>query len=93
MSDRLLTPDEWIQNQDLRPCDGCGGPLGPCFHVIDEALAVVDPERANQHLGLAQMFGHRPGSEALANAMGPGAVFKVATESRCRRFLCQGCKR
>lgn len=89
MSDR----EEWIRNEDLRPCDGCQGPLGPCFYVVDEALAVVDPERANMHLGLAQMLGGSPAGEAVANAMGPGAVFRVEPESRCRRFLCQACKR
>ena len=85
--------EEWIQNEDLRPCDCCGCALGPCFYVVDEALAVVDPERANMHLGLTQMWGHRPGSEALANTMGPGAVFKVSEESRTRRFICQACTR
>lgn len=83
-----MSRDTYIENERLRPCDECGGPLGPCFVVRTEQLAVIDPERAQQHMGLAMMFG---GNEHLANVMGSGAVFKLNEESIDDQFLCQRC--
>ena len=85
-------PDRYIGNRDLRPCDGCGGALGPCFTVRTDRLAVMDHERANQHLGLTQMLGGTPVAEMVADALGPGAVYRLAEDS-IERFLCQGCTR
>ena len=84
---------EWIDNRDLRPCQQCKGPLGPAFIVREDRLAVVDPERATQHMGLTTMFalGGEQAAEQVANALGPGAVFKLDSQYRVKRFLCQKC--
>lgn len=57
---------------ELKPCAGCGGPLlvkhiGQ-WYVVRSSMAILNPQAANQTLGLAQFF---QGSMALAEAFSP----------------------
>lgn len=85
--------DQYIPNNELRPCAECNGPLGPCFFVVDTSIAVVDPERASMHLGLVAIYGGQPGAEAIANAMGSGACYRIDSETKTRKFVCPRCHR
>ena len=78
----------WLSNEKLRPCNRCKGPLGPSFLIHTTRLAVIDPQRAHQHMGLAMMLG---GSETLANTMGSGACYEIQDEVLEERFVCMKC--
>lgn len=76
----------------IRPCDECGGKIGPDFYVVKVAQGLVDYAAVNRHLGLAQMLQ----SAALAEVLGPDEALEriVAGEDANgwpERVLCQRC--
>lgn len=58
--------------EDLRPCDGCGGPLLAAgvgvFYQVRVSPVMPKPDAVRAHVGLAVMFG---GNEALAGVFSP----------------------
>lgn len=78
---------------NLRPCDNCGGKIAPLFYVVRTSIAVINPDAANETLGLTQMF---RGSLSLAEAFSskPDAVKIGGDENKelmSEIFLCQNC--
>lgn len=80
---------------ELRPCDGCGGPIAPLFHVLTYTPAVIDATPANQVLGLLQYFGGK--AIGLAEVMAPAAdeAVKLGSDKhpdmKVTLFLCTDC--
>lgn len=40
----------------IRPCEKCGGPIGPDFYVIKMSQVVVDYDAVSRYQGLALYF-------------------------------------
>jgi hypothetical protein len=78
---------------DLRPCDSCGGPISPQFHVVRYSIALIKPQ-ANQVAAMTLYFG----SLALGELFSPDDnVVTVAMdedefkEIMIELFICQRC--
>ena len=80
---------------ELRPCDKCGGPINPVFHVVRFSPAVVDQQAVRETMGLNMMFGGALGlAEALTSS--PDAVRIAMDEAegkplQVELFLCESC--
>lgn len=77
----------------LRPCDNCDGAVGQCFQLIRTSLVMVNPNIANQVLGMAQILG---GDLRLAEVMADsGGAVTVAGDAEPKLmseiFLCHKC--
>lgn len=79
----------------LRPCDNCGGPIAPTFYVVRYSIAVINPTKTNQILGMTQFF---QGSLALGELFAEdGQAVNVAMDDREYKdlmteiFLCNKC--
>lgn len=82
-----------IKLSELRPCDHCGGPITPIFHVVTAKMAVFNRQNVNSVLGVSQMFSHK--SLALAEVLAPGTDRAVEVmeepEAIDCLFLCNKC--
>lgn len=61
-----------MKTKDLKPCDGCGGPIVPVFYRIQVEFnqVMVDVNAANAVLGTAMIFG---GNLRMGSLMSPDA--------------------
>jgi len=78
---------------DLRPCDNCNGKLAPIFYILKMSVAVINPTKTNQTLGLAQQF---QGNLVLAEVMGVGGEIAIGSETNPELeeiiLLCNDCR-
>ena len=80
--------------RELRPCDGCGGPLAPVFSVVTLEPHVVDTRAVRSLVGLAEVLGgvERPGALAVAEALAPDdQVTKTDAKLAEEYFACTRC--
>lgn len=75
-----------IEVKELRPCDFCGGPIAPCFRVVESKFAVI-AQGARQVLGL-NVMGLPP---EVALVMGPSDGAEVLEENITKLFCCNHC--
>jgi hypothetical protein len=86
-----------LKLSELRPCDGCNGPLVPAFQYIEIRHAVFNQRSVNATLGTAQILGglSHPGAVRIAEALSPGAddAVEVITEPEATTilFVCLKC--
>ncbi len=48
----------------VKPCENCGGKIGPDFYIVKLSQALVDPSAVNRYVGMTQYF---QGHTALAD--------------------------
>jgi hypothetical protein len=61
----------------IKPCESCGGKLGPIFYVVKVAQAVVNVGAVNRHVGMTQHF---QGHAALAAVFSPDETLEEIAE-------------
>jgi len=78
---------------DLRPCDSCGGPISPQFHVVRYSIALIKPQ-VNQVAAMTLYFGSlalgelfSPEDNVVTVAMDEDEFKKLAIEL----LICQEC--
>lgn len=75
-----------ISDDRLKPCAGCGQPIGPTFWIIQPVRCVLDGDGVRQLQGLATMLGSIP----IARAMG-GAPLAREFDRLPEICLCETC--
>ena len=73
---------------ELRPCDRCGKPIAPIFYRVVVEQHLVNPEAANEVLGLRQMVGSLRLAETMASRPDATTALAPLTETL---LLCQSC--
>lgn len=84
-----------LKLSDIRPCDGCGGPIVPAFIILEARQAVFNRNNVNSVLGTNMILGGRGASLGIAEAMAAGAdkAIEVMDEPGAvtRMFICMNC--
>jgi hypothetical protein len=73
--------------EQIKPCDNCGGPIGPTFYEIEVNAYLVDYGAISRYMGLQMMMG---GSKALADVFTPESQFADKFGSH-KKTLCMNC--
>jgi hypothetical protein len=77
----------------IRPCDACGGRIGPDFYVVRVAQALVDYDTVNRLQGMTTYF---QGHQALAEMFMPDQTLEHVVDGEDPEgwgevVLCQNC--
>lgn len=78
---------------DLRPCDGCGGPVNPIFFRIVISHMAIDQTAVRQRVGMGQFFGNSS-LASVFDAFGDDAIKELPGKTLllCTSCFCDGTK-
>lgn len=77
---------------ELRPCDGCGGPITLIFYRVEVALHAVDVGEVQRVLGTQSIIGGTAGSLAVAEVLASsGSVVRTDESLKTGLNLCTHC--
>lgn len=79
---------------EIRPCDHCGGPISPMFHVLSCDVGGVNPKKTARAIAAAELCGSFRLAEAIGMTEDPIVLASddPATAPLAHRlFLCNDC--